>query len=600
MTKILIFSPYQLWTCHTIYEETIAKACHVRGAAIEYLLCDGLLPECDQHWDSKSTSPRPFDLCQRCQTGAKASLNDLGFPHHWLSEFLVSTEQEALFEWAQSVRPSSLRDAKLHEAPLGQWVLASVVSYFRNFPPDLKNWHVANVYRGFLYSAAIVRAALSNYLDSNAVDAAILFNGRQSITRVALETFKARGIRVLTHERAEYQQGGINVRPDVHCMNLEPFRALWKRWERVPLTREALEVTLQWLIHRRYGANQAWIPFNKASGSTSSELKAARSHQTKRSWVLFTSSTDEIACDPLWQGPFESQVAWVRDVVRWVGSRNDVKLIIKVHPNLGGNSYIGKAGSELKVYEAMKSTLPSHVRIVFPEDSVNAYALADEADLGLTFGSTIGLEMAMLGKPVLLASRAVYEDASEIFTVRSRDSLGETLERCLHTRPNREIQRQAFRLAYYYIFKFELSFPAVKVIDLFQARANYESAQELIQGRDESLDQVCNFLMNGAPLFEQPTAAELGRKTHDEDTFFDELDRSPSYLRSHRLEHWLQLKSMGRSVTATIRRLPFGLGDAFLNAGRKRWHSVLKSMEGADLLGQRPPVGATKRRLERQ
>ena len=36
---------------------------------------------------------------------------------------------------------------------------------------------------------------------------------------------------------------------------------------------------------------------------------------------------------------------------------------------------------------------------------MNAYSLAEEADVGLTFGSTIGLEMAMLGKPVLLASR---------------------------------------------------------------------------------------------------------------------------------------------------------------------------------------------------
>ena len=60
MSRILIFSPYQLWEIHTVYEETIAKACHVRGATIEYLLCDGLLPECDQHWDSKTSSPVPL------------------------------------------------------------------------------------------------------------------------------------------------------------------------------------------------------------------------------------------------------------------------------------------------------------------------------------------------------------------------------------------------------------------------------------------------------------------------------------------------------------------------------------------------------------
>ena len=62
----------------------------------------------------------------------------------------------------------------------------------------------------------------------------------------------------------------------------------------------------------------------------------------------------------------------------------------------------------------MKSALPSNVRIVLPEDSVNAYRLAAEADVGLTFGSTIGLEMAMLGKPVLVASKALYECGSTL------------------------------------------------------------------------------------------------------------------------------------------------------------------------------------------
>ena len=148
-------------------------------------------------------------------------------------------------------------------------------------------------------------------------------------------------------------------------------------------------------------------------------------------------------------------------------------LIIKVHPNLGGNDYIGKAVDELRIYQEMKSALPSNVRIVLPEDSVNAYSLAEEADVGLTFGSTIGLEMAMLGKPVLLASKALYEHGSQILTVRSKESLPGMLERCLQASTNREIQREAFRLAYYYILACELPFPAVTVLGLYRAELNY-------------------------------------------------------------------------------------------------------------------------------
>jgi hypothetical protein len=264
MTRTLIFSPYALWTIHTIYEETIAKACQARGATIEYLLCDGLLPECDQHWDSKSNSPRPFDLCQRCQTKSKASLDDLGFPYRWLGDYVSQAERASAFAWAQGVKPTELGHASYKDAPLGQWVLSSVISYFRQYPPDIHNWHVVNVYRGFLYSAAIVAIGIWNYLEVNAIDSALLFNGRQSITRVALEIFQRRGIRVLTHERAEYQRGHINAKPNAHCMSPEPFKAFWSTWGHVPLNRESLNATLKWLVQRRYGANLAWIPFNNS------------------------------------------------------------------------------------------------------------------------------------------------------------------------------------------------------------------------------------------------------------------------------------------------------------------------------------------------
>lgn len=304
--------------------------------------------------------------------------------------------------------------------------------------------------------------------------------------------------------------------------------------------------------------------------------------QDKRLWALFTSSTDEIAGDPLWQGPYESQAAWVRDVVQWMAIRDDVELVIKVHPNLGGNYYIGKAVDELRVYQEMKSALPANVRIVLPEDSVNAYSLADEADVGLTFGSTIGLEMAMLGKPVLLASRALYEYGSQILTVRSKESLPGMLERCLQATTDKEIQREAFRLAYYYMFAFELPFPAVTVSGIYEAKLNYIHREDLVPGKDDSLDHICNFLIKGRPLFDGPAVEERSRTTADEDAFFEELAHSPDYLRNVRYERWLRLKSLGRSTKDLFRRLPFGAGHALLSLGRRRWHAFLTWVETGD------------------
>jgi hypothetical protein len=584
MKRLLVFSPYALFTFHTTYEETIAKACRTRSASVEYLLCDGLLPECDQHWESKTNSERPLDLCRRCQARATVSLDNLGFSRRWLGEFVSQARREEAAAWAERIPPAEMRTASFEEMPLGEWVQSSVVSYFRQYPPDMNNQRVVKVYRGFLLSAAIVAIGLKQYLQAGTVDSALLFNGRQSITRVALEIFQQRGIRVLTHERPEYIRGNLNVRPNAHCMNLQPFRELWNTWSQVPLDRKSLDATLKWLIQRRYGANLAWIPFNTSSVRDASIRARFNFSPHKCLWALFTSSTDEVAGDPLWQGPYESQAEWVGDVVQWVALREDVELVIKVHPNLGGNIYIGKAVDELRVYQQMKAALPANVRIVMPDDGVNAYSLADEADLGLTFGSTIGLEMAMLGKPVLLASRAIYEVGSQFLTLRSRESLPGLLERSLQAVANRQIQSEAFRLAYYYIFAFEQPFPAVTVLGLFEAKSSYSDPLDLADGKDCFLDRICNFLINSEPLHVRPTVEEKSRSTTDEDAFFEVLAHSPTYLRNLRYERWLKLKSLGRSAKVLFRRMPFGIGEALLNIGRRRWHALLARVEARGTL----------------
>jgi hypothetical protein len=285
----------------------------------------------------------------------------------------------------------------------------------------------------------------------------------------------------------------------------------------------------------------------------------------KKLWVLFTSSTDETAGDPDLKGPFDSQHVWVRDVVQWVATRHDVQLIIKVHPNLGGNHYIGKAFDELRMYEEMKANLPDNVRIAMPEDSVDAYLLAGEADLGLTYGSIIGLEMAMLGKPVFLASRALYENCSTILSVRSKESLSEMLEKCLDASASKEIQREAFRLLHCYIGKFELDFPVITVLNVYEAKRNYNQPEDLGPGKDASMDRICNYLIDGSPLFESPSVQDLSRTTDEEDKYFDRLAEMQPDIQESGKE-----PSPGRPrdrIKKLLLRLPFAVQIAHL-AGR--------------------------------
>jgi hypothetical protein len=101
----------------------------------------------------------------------------------------------------------------------------------------------------------------------------------------------------------------------------------------------------------------------------------------------------------------------------------------------------------------------------------------------------------------------------------------------------------------------------------------------LAHGKDPSLDRICRFLIEEGPLFENPTPKDLARTNTEEDSFLEELSRSPDSFREKHIERWLRLRSIGQVLGHILERLPFGAGQKLVQLSRPRWHTVLKSIE---------------------
>jgi hypothetical protein len=92
--------------------------------------------------------------------------------------------------------------------------------------------------------------------------------------------------------------------------------------------------------------------------------------------------------------------------------------------------------------------------VIGPESPLNTYALAEQCDAALVYGSKIGLELAALGMPVIVAGEAwarnkgfTYDAATPeaYFALLDRLPFGERLD---EARRNR-----ALRYAYHYVFR---------------------------------------------------------------------------------------------------------------------------------------------------
>lgn len=120
---------------------------------------------------------------------------------------------------------------------------------------------------------------------------------------------------------------------------------------------------------------------------------------------------------------FDDYAQWLVETVRVACQNTAVEWLIKVHPS---NLWRGELDTLLKgryeeetlLYKAF-GELPSHVRIVTADTKINPYTWFKLADFGITVRGTAGLEMAVLGKTVIMAGTGRYEGNG--FTIDPQD-----------------------------------------------------------------------------------------------------------------------------------------------------------------------------------
>jgi hypothetical protein len=130
--------------------------------------------------------------------------------------------------------------------------------------------------------------------------------------------------------------------------------------------------------------------------------------------VAYTSSLDELIASgtgvqalgipiPDRPQPFADQIEWLTALTNYVERSDDLQLVVRIHPREGINKRESIRSQHYARLRDAFSGSYAHCRFVWPEDRVSSYDLAEAADLIVTSWTTIGLEMARLGAPVLVA-----------------------------------------------------------------------------------------------------------------------------------------------------------------------------------------------------
>jgi hypothetical protein len=127
---------------------------------------------------------------------------------------------------------------------------------------------------------------------------------------------------------------------------------------------------------------------------------------------------------------FEDYEQWLVESVRCAIDNTNLNWIIKVHPVNVWRSKMD--GAELEQLEAVTlrqhfGELPSHIRFMPADTSINTFSLFNVIDYGLTVRGTIGMELPCFGIPVITAGTGRYSERGFTIDPQSVDEFRETL-----------------------------------------------------------------------------------------------------------------------------------------------------------------------------
>jgi len=99
-----------------------------------------------------------------------------------------------------------------------------------------------------------------------------------------------------------------------------------------------------------------------------------------------------------------SMAEWINRTIQYFIQIPNIQLVIRIHP---GEALV-KHGSIHEMIKHSLPELPEHIHVIEPGADVNTYDLMDLASLGLVYTTTVGLEMALRGIPVVVSGKTHY------------------------------------------------------------------------------------------------------------------------------------------------------------------------------------------------
>ena len=407
--KILFFSPNAYIWQHAFPEALVVKSLQDAGHEVIYIGCDGVLSDgvCISMRvaaaDSDSDLERKKHICDNCIKNRDKIIEHMAPSYASLGDFLAKSDMEKIDWELSTINKNNFLSYLFDGLPLGRMAVYETMMQFKKNSFDFSDEEFGK-YKAWLRNSILIAMASKKILLEYSPDRLLMYNSLYSANNAFNSVAKnlsipSYGVHAWDNFGEFYQGLTITIG---HNMNyLYGSVGLWNDYKHIPVSKKTMgRVKAHWdsligsktvftysspITKKRVDIREFFgIPKNSkvalALMSSYDEVYAA--------YAVGAYSTHEAKL-------YKNQVLWLKDLIDFFSKREDLFLIIRVHPREFPNRREGRKSENATVYEELLSDLPNNIKVNMPSDNLSIYDLALYSDVVLNGFSSAGLEMAL-------------------------------------------------------------------------------------------------------------------------------------------------------------------------------------------------------------
>jgi hypothetical protein len=499
--KVLFGHSFSIFAPCFVHDRILAYALRLRGIQILPVYCDQVQStECNVYggvWGGQNFK----ENCNNCLNCSQELWQDNHFTPLKLSSYLRDDDHRNINHQVSQLNQETWVDFTEDNLPFGLWakdILVNnfVVGDYRLIPNQyyLGVNHIKNL--------LLLKVAYSRILEIWQPDKVIANDSYYGMWAILEKLSKKYQIPFYSH-----WLGGKN---DAWCyayndaaMNLD-FSKPWAAFSSLSLTEQQITKVKNWLDGRSQG---------KEMILDTSSLSKFKSDEFDITMINFDKPTALLASNVIWdlaalnkQVVFDDMIDWIVETINWFKEHPQFQLIIKPHP---AELHPSIPATEERVETALKQRaieLSSNIILLSPKVKLTVYDLFPLIKTCLVHTTTVGIEVAAFGLPVITTGKSPYRGFGFTLDPVTPQEYFKNIEMILSSQSLPSFDNQLdlaykFILFYHYHYYTKINIMDYKWGEL--PTLKIQSLADILPGKNKYLDYIIDSIIQGLPIISE-------------------------------------------------------------------------------------------------